>query len=145
MEFYGSSNPDSPHIAFLVEKRDQSALKSRLHFDGWGLTCELYPHSGLGYYYRFDEGTALASKVIPTDRGATTSILLNDQHKLVLRSQMQWKREESSLHIDSLRKQCLITLSIVSTSEVLPDLLVRLSVRNSQPAIAGEAPNYGWL
>jgi hypothetical protein len=107
---YGSSNPDFPCIAFLAEKRE-SEPGSRLRFDGRGLVCTLYP--GIGRYNR-----ALASVVIPTDRGVTTSIPLNTQHKLVLRSQMQWKREGSFLHIDSLKKQCIIILSIVLTSKV---------------------------
>lgn len=121
--FYGTSNHDFPHIAFLVEKRDQRTLKSRLYFDGQGLICKLYPNSGPQHYYHIDKGTELASEAIPTDRGATTSILLNDQHELVLRSQMQWKHEGSSLHIDSFGKNCLITLSVVSTSKVAQKLL----------------------
>lgn len=125
--FYESSAPKFPHIAFSAEKPGLAALPFNTQYNKDGLTCNLYFQNNLegykGYGHNPDryygiEITAVASQFVPTDRGATTCITLNDQHRLMVRSQMQWKREQSTFHMDNLKKESLITLSIVPTGEV---------------------------
>lgn len=120
--FY-SSNALIPVIALAAQLGYQQTLNVFSQGDEQGVACTLFPNRGIKYanFAELNALKSLKSVFVPSYRGSTISMPLTDELQLVLKSQMRWKREDTLHHVDRMRKQCLLSLSVVRIDEATGD------------------------
>jgi hypothetical protein len=114
--FWHTTDMDIPLVALSMNPR----LLSCSHERAQGVICTLYSNAHLRYlsHIELSEREPLDAVSVPIGRGLTTYLDLNNDFQLVLRSQMQWKRQSPLHNVDRLEKQCLLTLTLVRRREV---------------------------
>ncbi|XPS72797.1 hypothetical protein M3J09_004958 [Ascochyta lentis] len=111
-----------PAIVLTVHRGHCDSLDFTTQGDKEGVICTLHTNlpgrEHLDRYgnVNFSDEDPLEMTFIPT-RGFAGSMRLNADLQLVLESKMQWKRENALHHVDRLKRQCLLTLSITRIAE----------------------------
>ena len=112
-----------PLVSLAAQLGYQQTSSVFSHCNEQDFLCSLYQNYRTQYvsYADLRKSKPLQSKLLPSYQGSTTCMSLTKELQPLIKSQMQWKREDTLRYGDRMKKQYLLSLSIERRAEAADD------------------------